>query len=169
MLQIKQPLALTVTAAALLGLLALAGPSRAQTAPPPPPPAATPAPKAATAAPPAGPAYVESRIKQLHRELHITKEQEPQWQSVAQVMRENAQAMEALAKERYENAAKMTALDDLRSYSAMADAHADGLKKFVPVFQQLYDSMSDVQKKRADALFRSRIRHAAKKMQPKAK
>lgn len=168
MLHIRQPLALTMTAAALIGLLAFAGPSRAQTAPPPPPPAAgAPAPKAATP-PPSSPSYVETRIKQLHRDLRITKEQEPLWANVAQVMRGNAQAMEALAKERYENASKMTALDDLRSYGALADAHADGLKKFIPVFEQLYNSMSDAQKKHADVLFRSRIHHAAKKMVPKA-
>ena len=178
MLHFRRPLAQAATAATLLGMLALAGPLAAQTTPPPPPPGAAPAappPGAAPAAPPAkkmapphSAAYVESRIKQLHRDLHITKDQEAAWASVAQVMRENAKSMEALAKERYENASKMTALDDLRSYSALADAHADGLKKFIPVFQQLYDSMSDAQKKRADALFRARIQHRVSKTAPKA-
>jgi LTXXQ motif family protein len=173
-------------AAALLGAIAFAGSAHAatghhalvlaQTTPPPPPAAQTaapnmPAPAAAPAAAGrAGPvAHVETRIKDLHRKLHITPAQEAAWSSVAQVMRDNAQAMEALAKERYENAAKMTAVDDLRSYSALADAHADGLKKFVSVFQQLYDSMSDAQKRTADALFRNRIRHAEGRMAPKSK
>jgi len=181
-------MAQAITAAALLGFVVLTAPARAavgdqapgvadrtpsaatllaQTTPPPPPPAATTAAPAAPAAP-ARVASVESRIKQLHRSLHITAAQETLWASVAQAMRDNAQAMEALAKERYENAAKMTAVDDLRSYSALADAHADGLKKFIPVFQQLYDSMSDAQKKRADILFRNRTHRAmAKKVAPK--
>jgi hypothetical protein len=173
-----------VMAAALLGIIGFAGPTRAatgdhvlilaQTTPPPPatqpPPPATPAPAAQMHPKSAGPvAEVERRIKDLHRRLHITPAQDAAWNSVADVMRENAKTMEALAHERYENAAKMTAVDDLRSYGALADAHADGLKKFIPAFQQLYDSMSDKQKKNADALFRNRIRHAAAKAAPKAK
>jgi hypothetical protein len=188
MFQMRHRLAPAMTAAALLGIIVLTGPARAavgdrapgvaertpsaatmlaQTTPPPPPPAATtPAPAAPAA--PAPLANVESRIAQLHRSLHVTAAQETLWASVAQVMRDNAQAMEGLAKERYENSAKMTAIDDLRSYSALADAHADGLKKFVPVFQQLYDSMSDAQKKRADTLFRNRMHREAAKVAPKA-
>ena len=37
------------------------------------------------------------------------------------------------------------------------------MSKFVPAFQALYDSMSDAQKKTADAMFRSRVRSAAAK------
>ncbi len=51
----------------------------------------------------------------------------------------------------------MTAVDDLRSYSAITDAHAEGLKKFIPVFEALYASMSDAQKKNVDTLFHNRI------------
>ena len=32
--------------------------------------------------------------------------------------------------------------------------HADGIKKFVPVFSALYNSMSDEQKKNSDVMFR---------------
>jgi hypothetical protein len=48
----------------------------------------------------------------------------------------------------------MTAVDDLKSYGEIADAHANGIKKLTPVFADLYTSMSDVQKKEADTLFR---------------
>ena len=48
----------------------------------------------------------------------------------------------------------MNAVDDLKSYGEITDAHADGIKKFTPVFATLYDSMSDAQKKQADTLFR---------------
>jgi hypothetical protein len=47
----------------------------------------------------------------------------------------------------------MTALEDLKSYSEIADAHATGLKKFIPAFEALYASMSEEQRKNADSLF----------------
>ena len=68
-------------------------------------------------------------------------------------MRDNAQNLDSLTQARLQNAGRMTAVDDLNSYSQIADAHAEGLKKFVPAFQALYDSMSDTQKKQADAFF----------------
>jgi len=71
--------------------------------------------------------------------------------------------MEPLIKARTENAKTMTAVDDLKSYSEITDAHADGIKKFTPVFATLYDSMSDAQKKQADALFRHGDRKVSKK------
>jgi hypothetical protein len=41
----------------------------------------------------------------------------------------------------------------------MADTHAQGLEKLIPAFEALYDSMSDVQKKKADAIFGESRRH----------
>jgi periplasmic protein CpxP/Spy len=97
---------------------------------------------------------VEARITDMHAKLKITQAQEDQWAKVAQVMRDNEKAVEPLIKARAENAKTMTAVDDLKSYAEITDAHADGIKKFTPVFAALYDSMSDAQKKQADALFR---------------
>src|SRR6266446_491464 len=88
---------------------------------------------------------VEARIKELHAKLHITQAQEGLWTNVTQVMRDNAQTMDALAKARAANAKTMTAVDDLQAYSDIAEAHAAGLKKFVPVFEAFYASMSDAQ------------------------
>jgi hypothetical protein len=48
----------------------------------------------------------------------------------------------------------MTAVEDFTTYAEIADVHADGVKRFVPVFTALYDSMSDAQKKNADHIFR---------------
>ncbi|HLI11361.1 MAG TPA: Spy/CpxP family protein refolding chaperone [Alphaproteobacteria bacterium] len=98
---------------------------------------------------------VENRIKELHSRLKITPEQETQWSAVAQVMRDNAKQVEDLLKQRRANIQSMTALDDLRSYQAIAQAHADGLQKLTTAFQTLYDGMSDTQKKNADAVFSS--------------
>ena len=99
---------------------------------------------------------VEARIKTLHSSLHITTAQETLWNNFAQVMRENAKAMAGHRKEAAQNAQSRSAVDALKSYAAVIDAHADGIRKLLPTFQALYDSMSDAQKKTTDAVFRSR-------------
>ncbi|WDD90391.1 Spy/CpxP family protein refolding chaperone (plasmid) [Burkholderia sp. FERM BP-3421] len=106
---------------------------------------------------------VDGRITSMHQRLGITPGQESLWQSVAQVMRDNANAMESLRKIRSDHASSMSAMDDLHSYSDVADTHADGVKKLTTVFQPLYDSMSDMQKQNADAIFRGNDRHLIKK------
>ena len=105
---------------------------------------------------------VEKRIKKMHDALHITQKQEEQWGKVAQVMRDNAKSLDTLTQARFERAKSMTAVEDLKSYGEITDAHADGIKKFTPVFATLYDSMSDAQKKDADTMFRHGGRNSAK-------
>lgn len=99
---------------------------------------------------------VEARIKTLHSSLHITAAQETLWNNFAQVMRENWKTMAERRKEAAQNAKSRSAVDELKSYAAVIDAHADEVRKLIPTFQALYDSMSDAQKKTADAVFRSR-------------
>jgi periplasmic protein CpxP/Spy len=111
---------------------------------------------------------VESRIEELHRQLKITPEQKTQWDAVAQVMRENAEAMEALQKQRASDAKSMDAVGVVKSYGEVVQAHEDGIKKFIPAFEDLYNSMSDSQKKVADSMFRGRARAEAKKQMSKA-
>ncbi len=187
MLKIAHRTALALAAAGVLGALALSGPSlaragdapgqvlaqpadapvlMAQASVPPPPPtaqAAAPAPK--RAAPAVG---VEAQIKDLHRRLHITAAEETLWNGVAQVMRENDATMAALVGKQAASAGTMNAVEDLQAYSEISDAHAEGLKKFIPAFQALYDALSDKQKKAADTLFRNRIRARTKAAAPKA-
>jgi len=98
--------------------------------------------------------HVEARIQELQAKLHVTPAQETLWQNVTQIMRDNAQTLDALIQARIDKAKTMTAVDDLQSYSAIAEAHAEGLKKFVPAFEALYASMSDAQKHQADNVFR---------------
>ena len=99
------------------------------------------------------PEHVEARIKTLHDKLGITAEQEDQWKNVADTMRQNEQAIHNLIKERHENGANMSAVDDLRSYQSIAKEHVEGLDKLIPVFESLYDTMSDTQKANADKVF----------------
>ena len=96
---------------------------------------------------------LDKRIKTLHDKLGVTAGQEAKWAEVAQTMRANETSIDQLAQDRYEKRKDMTAIDDLQSYEAIAEAHADGLKKMIPVFQALYADMSDDQKKEADEVF----------------
>jgi MarR-like DNA-binding transcriptional regulator SgrR of sgrS sRNA len=105
-------------------------------------------------------ATVDEWIQDLHKRLHITAAQEPQWNAVAQVMRENAAALDVAVRARVQNAKTMNAVDDLRSYEQIAEAHEAGLHKLIPAFQTLYDGMSDQQKKTVDAVFQRGERRA---------
>ncbi len=115
----------------------------------------------AQAVKPRSDAQVEARITQLHKQLKITKDQESNWNAVAQDMRDNARAMSGDLSDR--NGTKsMNAADNLKSYAKIADTYADGLKKIAPDFSKLYDSMSPAQKKTADTLFNQRINQRVK-------
>jgi protein CpxP len=129
---------------ALLGTLLLVSPSQAQTAQSP----SSQAPAAQSAADP-----VEGRIAELHDKLKITPAQEAKWKAVAQVMRDNAKKMHALLERRGQNLRSMTAVDDLKSYRDITEAHSQGLKKLIIVFDELYKAMPPAQKKGADQVF----------------
>ena len=105
----------------------------------------------------------EQRIKDLHDRLKITPAQESLWTKVADTMRANDEKIDTLAKARHDHASTMTALEDLRSYGEITEAHAAGIRAFVPVFSTLYDSMSAAQKANADNVFRTAGRKTAKK------
>ena len=96
---------------------------------------------------------IETRIKTLHDKLGITDAQEAKWSDVAQAMRDNEDTIHQLIEARHQNADGMTAIDDLQSYQNIAQAHADGLKKIIPLFQALYSDMPDEQMKNADKVF----------------
>ena len=142
--------------------LAMPAPARWLRRPRRPAPAQAPAPKASKSKVD----RVDARITQLHSTLKITPAQEDLWKNVTQVMRDNAQTMETLTKTRADKAKTMTAVEDINSYAELVDAHAAGLKKFVPVFEALYASMSDAQKADANTMFRGHGRNhmAAKKI-----
>src|SRR5271166_6106527 len=89
-----------LAAMALGGLIVVAGPSAAF--------AQDRSPKAVSADPSDKAATkpvdkAEQRIKELHSKLHITQAQEPQWNGLVQVMRDNAQQMSALIAQRDQN------------------------------------------------------------------
>ena len=95
----------------------------------------------------------EARVKHLHDQLKITADQEAQWNNVAQVMLANASAITSAVKDREHMSKGMTAIDDLKSYEAIVDAHAEGIRKLATAFAPLYSSMPEGQQKNADAVF----------------
>lgn len=97
-------------------------------------------------------ATVERRIADLHKKLHLTPAQEPQFQAFADVMRANAQAMQALFEARAQHRDR-TAPGMLHWYAQLTAAHADALNKLAPAFDTLYQNLSPEQKKDADAAF----------------
>ncbi len=96
---------------------------------------------------------LDSRISELHQKLQISADQEKKWQEVAKVMRHNAEASRSLVIERRKDEATMTAVADLNAYADIAEAHAKHVRKLAHVFADLYNSMSDDQKKVADQVF----------------
>jgi hypothetical protein len=116
----------------------------------------------APAAAPAKPAVrqsqestVEQRIADLHAKLKITPAEQVQWESFAQAMRDNAVAIDQAFQSRVKALPTMTAAENVKSYAELSAEHAKDMQRLVPVFQALYDSMSDSQKHAADQVFRN--------------
>jgi len=145
----------TATIAGAPLALARQAPPPAATAPAPAAPAAAPAPSSQ----PVKLTKVEDHIKSLHAKLGIKPDQEPKFEALAQAMRDQAKAMYA-ARER-DIDTTMTAPQEMQRYADMAQAHADATKQLLPAFQAMYDSLSDGQKKKADALFSKHDKAAA--------
>ena len=142
-------------AAALLALAISTAPARAQTGSDQP--GAQPAPAPTQGQMPMKDRRmerVERHIAELHRRLNITPQEEPLWNAFAQVMRENAAHMDQTFKARHAQGANMNAVDDLRSYAAVAQAHAEDMQRLIPAFQALYEAMPQQQQKTADQVFR---------------
>jgi len=96
---------------------------------------------------------VEQQITSLRAKLQILPAQQPLWDKVAQVMRENAKRMDESFQQRTQSTATTTAPETMASYAQFAAAHAQGTQDLIPPFTALYTSMSDVQKRATDQVF----------------
>ena len=105
----------------------------------------------AQAQPAAPPQNVDANIATLRQRLQITPAQEPQFNAVANVMRENARAETGAPQQ---PPAGATAIDDLRAYIRYSEVELAGLKKMLPALEALYATLSPTQKRAADAAFR---------------
>jgi len=99
--------------------------------------------------------HTEAQIKQLQGALNITEAQKELWNSLTQVMRENAKEMDALAKERAENTNTMNSVERMKLHSQITKAHLDQLEKLIPPFEAFYFSMTDQQKSITDVIFQT--------------
>ncbi len=105
-------------------------------------------------------ALVDQRITDLHARLHITPQQSQQWDQFAQVMRDNAKAMDDLYRQRASQLGAMSAVQNMESFEQIEEARAQQIQKLVPAFQTLYASFSDQQKADADRIFQYRAARA---------
>lgn len=142
-----------LTAVALLGTVAVAAPTLAQTDAAKTDAAQTPPAKHDMKHHQDWSQHVEGRIADLHKKLQITSAQEELWGKVAQTMRDNATAMSDLVQKAQATEQQTSAIEDLQNYQKIAQEHADGAQRLVSAFQPLYDAMSADQKKVADTVF----------------
>ncbi len=97
---------------------------------------------------------LDARIRDLHDKLHITDSQSKDWDAIAQTMRENTEAMRKVIIERHAKADTLNAIDDLNLYRRAAEVHLENVTRLSAAFTNLYNTMSDEQKKIADEVFR---------------
>jgi len=97
--------------------------------------------------------HIEGRIAYLKTELKITDAQQPQFDAVANVMRDNAKSMhDAFQSLRGDRGQPQTALSRLEARAKFAQLRADGEAKMLAAFRPLYQAMSPDQQKAADEM-----------------
>ena len=107
-------------------------------------------------------ARLDQRIKQLHDQLGITSAEQPQWNELTKLMRDQAAAMSHAATERGAKLKSMDAVATMQSYADLAKMHADNMERLSGAFSVLFDSFSAAQKQKADTVFRAKAEtHAA--------
>jgi len=109
---------------------------------------------------------VEEHTKELRAQLRITPAEQPQWEQFANVMRENARAMDQVFAQRMQQYPTMNALQNMQSYERVAEAHAQHVQRLVTAFVNLYNAMPEQQKQLTDQVFRANAgANAQKRMQ----
>ncbi|HEX4260418.1 MAG TPA: Spy/CpxP family protein refolding chaperone [Acetobacteraceae bacterium] len=106
-------------------------------------------------------AAIDRRIQTLRTQLGITEAQTPLWDAFAKAMRENAQGTDALFAQRAGAIATMSAVDNMHDYARIARAYADNTERLATAFDSLYASLSQTQRRTADAIFRQQATTAA--------
>ena len=101
--------------------------------------------------------HTEARIKELQDTLKITKAQEAPWDNLIQLMRENAEELDAFTKDTTENINTLNAVEQMKLHSQITETRLNQMKRFLPPFEEFYNSMSYEQKKKADTIFQKGI------------
>ena len=99
---------------------------------------------------PAPPApNVEGNIAELRQRLAITPAQEPQFNALANVMRENARMMPAAPP-----LTTLSAVEGLRLAIQYGQQEINSMRRMLPTLQALYATLSPAQRQAADQMFR---------------
>ena len=101
-------------------------------------------------------AKVEARISDMYATLHITQAQDAEWNAFAQVMLDNAQAMDAAVKQYGGDRDKLSAPEVIDNYAKIAAQHAQNVARLAAAVGMLYADLSPEQKTFADTMFRQR-------------
>jgi hypothetical protein len=99
---------------------------------------------------PAPPApNVEANIAEFRQRLAITPAQEPQFNALANVMRENARMMPAAPPP-----TTLSAVEGLRLAIQYGQQEINSMRRMLPALQALYATLSPAQRQAADQMFR---------------
>lgn len=113
-----------------------------------------PMPESAIPLPPDARRMLEDRIGSLHAKLGITPEQEPVWQKVEQAMRANEESMHAMIMDKRARKNDSNAVESLERAQRFAMTHANNLENVIGPFRELYNSMPEAQRQKADEVFK---------------
>lgn len=97
----------------------------------------------------------EARIKELQGALKISSDQEVLWNDLTLVMRENAKELDAISKDKSEITKTMDAVEAMKLHMQFTESRLAQQKRLIPIFEALYVSMTDEQKKVTDGIFRT--------------
>ncbi|MFH1134520.1 MAG: Spy/CpxP family protein refolding chaperone [Pseudomonadota bacterium] len=97
--------------------------------------------------------YATNRIERLHAALKITADQKEPWDNLAAIMLENAKEMDERTKDRIVTPKPMNAVEEMKLHYEIFQINLEQQKKLIPVFEALYNSLSDQQKEIADVIF----------------
>jgi hypothetical protein len=109
--------------------------------------------------------YTEGWLAFLKVELKITDEQEPQWEALAEALRQSATRMERLREERPARPTEgderppVPAVERLDHWERFAAGALESVRSVNAAFKALYGVMSEDQRKLADELASHRHRH----------
>jgi hypothetical protein len=98
---------------------------------------------------------MERHLTRLHTQLAITPAQQAPWDEFARQTRDNATELHARFQLRGTRLATMSAAENMVDYAQISELHAQELVKLGTSFGLLYATMSEAQKRGADAVFRT--------------
>ena len=98
------------------------------------------------------PAYGEGRVAFLKAELGITDQQQTQWDGLASALKKNFTQMQGMGQSMMAALSAKTPVERLDAHLTAMEGRLAALKEIKPRLEQLYSTLNDDQKKKADQL-----------------